>query len=286
MKKSVLAIVLLVFIVAALLVYVSLRYPNYLNETITLVFSAVLAVATVVYVILTNRLVSETRETGKATADYVKHTKDLVYQTKDLVTETRKTREVQTDPKILVEVQPKYVRPPEGQDETILELFKNPEMNLDEPRLEFDLVVRNIGPGPAYDITPEILGEECVEFDKPDEDPITHKYENPANLKHIKKRRDSLSKGLSELRAFKDGISYIGPNDERSFYFWDVGIKEYPSIKDFVADYTVKIEVRYNKYPKEKRDGSEIPFHDTYLIDFSYLVERRIPYLVRRGPGI
>jgi hypothetical protein len=210
------------------------RFPNNTGEIVTLFFSAIVAIAAVFYTILTSALVSE----------------------------TRKTREVQTSPKILVEVRPRYVPAPKDKDEMLIDLMhKIPEMNLKENRLEFDLVVRNVGPGPAYDITPEIIDEAGgMQFDKPGG------YEN--------KLMQSLSAGLRELKAFKSGrINYIGPNDERSFFFWNVSVWHYLSIMHLVADKTVKIQVKYYKYPKEMREGSEKPCNDTYSIDFPYVVE-------------
>lgn len=117
------------------------RFPNNTGEIVTLFFSAIVAIAAVFYTILTSALVSE----------------------------TRKTREVQTSPKILAEVRPRYVPAPKDKDEMLIDLMhKIPEMNLKENRLEFDLVVRNVGPGPAYDITPKIIDKAGgMELDKP-----------------------------------------------------------------------------------------------------------------------
>ena len=95
-------------------------FPNNTGEIITLFFSAIVAIAAVFYTILTSALVSE----------------------------TRKTREVQTNPKILVEVRPRYVPAPKDHDETFIDLMHEiPVTNLKQNRLEFYLVVRNIGPG-------------------------------------------------------------------------------------------------------------------------------------------
>ena len=60
------------------------------------------------------------------------------------------------------------------------------------------------------------------------------------------KLMQSSSTGLHKLKTFKNGrINYIGPNDERSFFFWDVSISYYLSIMRLVADKTVKIQVKY-----------------------------------------
>jgi hypothetical protein len=210
------------------------RFPNNINEIITLFFSAIVAIAAVFYTVLTSALVSE----------------------------TRKTREVQTDPKILVEVRPRYVPAPKDKDEWLIDLMhKIPEMNLKENRLEFDLVARNIGYGPAYDIILNIIENVGgMELGKPSG------YEN--------KLMQSLSTGLYELIDSKSGgIDYIGPNHERSFFFWNVIVWHYLTVMHLVVDKTVKIEVKYYKYPKEMRTGSENPFKDTYSIDFPYVAE-------------
>jgi hypothetical protein len=161
-----------------------------------------------------------------------------------------------------VEVRPRYVPAPKDKDEMLIDLMhKIPEMNLKENRLEFDLVVRNIGLGPAYDITPEIISEAGgMKLDQPGG------YEN--------KLMQSLSTGLHQLKSLESGrINYIGPNDERSFFFWSVTAWHYFNIMRLVADKTVKIEVKYYKYPEERRESSEKPCKDTYSIDFPYVVE-------------
>jgi hypothetical protein len=59
-------------------------------------------------------------------------------------------------------------------------------------------------------------------------------------------------------------------------------ISDYVTLAEYLANYAVKIKIDYHKYPKEMREGFEKPFTDTYLIDFSYLVEL-IPSIVRAG---
>lgn len=237
--------------------------PSNISEIITLLFAAILATATVFYAILTMRLVHETGQ--------------YVRLTGELLSETKKTREVLTDPKILVEVQPRFMQPPDSKrrEEFLLELSKDPHVSLNHPRIEFNLIFRNIGPGPAYDITPKIINIKDIKVENPNVSPII--------LDYLKKLISALSEGLSGLRPFEWGIDYIAPNDKRSFFFWNVTIEsDYLYLAEYFADYAMRIEVEYYKHPKEKRKDSEKPFTNTYLIDFSYLVEL-IPSIVRAG---
>jgi len=114
---------------------------DYLNQNsgaITVIFTAFVAIATVVYAILTWKLVSE----------------------------TRMMREVQTEPKISAIIQPK------------------------DYWLNFiDLIIQNIGLGPAYNIKFEI---------SPD-------FED-RNLK------------LSEIGFIKHGLRYLAPNQKIQFF--------------------------------------------------------------------
>jgi hypothetical protein len=242
-------------------IMISYYSPINISEIITLYFTAILATATVFYAILTTRLVSETSQ--------------YVRLTGQLVSETKKTREVLTNPKILAEVQPRFMWPsdPKQEEEFLLESSKNPDIDLKKPRIEFELIFRNIGPGPAYDITPKIIHTKSIDFNKPNV--------NPEILDYLKKLIDELSEGLSKLKPFERGIDYIAPNDKRLFFFWSVTIiSDYVTLAEYLANYAVKIKIDYHKYPKEMREGFEKPFTDTYLIDFSYLVEL-IPSIVR-----
>lgn len=119
----------------------SMSLFDYLNQNsgaITVIFTAFVAIATVVYAILTWKLVSE----------------------------TRMMREVQTEPKISAIIQPK------------------------DYWLNFiDLIIQNIGLGPAYNIKFEI---------SPD-------FED-RNLK------------LSEIGFIKHGLRYLAPNQKIQFF--------------------------------------------------------------------
>lgn len=136
-------------------IMISYYTPINISEIITLYFTAILATATVFYAILTTRLVSETSQ--------------YVRLTGQLVSETKKTREVLTNPKILAEVHPRFMWPsdPKQEEEFLLESSKNPDIDLKKPRIEFELIFRNIGPGPAYDITPKIIDTKNIDFNKP-----------------------------------------------------------------------------------------------------------------------
>jgi len=117
------------------------------NESaFTVIFSALVAIATLVYAILTSRLVSE----------------------------TRKMREAQTEPNISITIQPR------------------------EEWMNFvDLIIQNIGLGPAYNIKFEI---------NPDFKTITGKF-------------------LSEYGFMKNGLNFFAPNQK--FQFFLVSLVEY-----------------------------------------------------------
>ncbi|MGB8310647.1 MAG: hypothetical protein WCE81_02140 [Halobacteriota archaeon] len=235
---------------------------HYNSETITSYSTVILAMATVLYAILTIGLVSETGQ--------------YVRLTDQLVSETKKTREVLTNPKILVEAQPRFIWPSDSirEEERQIERRKNPDIDVEKSRVEFELIFRNIGPGPAYDITPKIIDIKKIDFDNPNVSPVS--------LDYLKKLINELSKRLSGLRPFERGIDYIAPNDKRLFFLWSVNIIfDYITLAEYLANYTVKIKIDYHKYPKEMREGFEKPqFTDTYLIDFSYPVES-IPSIMR-----
>jgi len=214
--------------------------PTRTSEIITLCFTAIIAIATLFYAILTTLLVSE----------------------------TKKTHEVLTNPKILVEVQPRFMLPPDPrrEEEYVLELSRDPNIDLKKSRIEFELIFRNIGLGPAYDIKPKIIEIKDIKIDKPNENPII--------LDYLKKLINVLSERLPRLRPFERDILYIAPNDKRSFFLGNVTvIPDYVTLAEYLDNYAVKIEVDYHKYPEDKRKVSEKPFTDTYLIDFSYLTE-------------
>ena len=115
------------------------EFLNENNGAFAVIFSAVVAIATVVYAFLTWRLVSE----------------------------TRKMREAQTEPKVSVTIQPR------------------------EERIKLiDMVIQNIGLGPAYNIKFEINPDfECMK-----------------------------GKFLSELGFMKNGLKYLAPNQKLQFF--------------------------------------------------------------------
>jgi len=115
---------------------------EFLNENsgaFAVIFSALVAIATIVYAILTWKLVSE----------------------------TRKMREAQTEPKVSVTIQPR------------------------EEWINFiDMVIQNIGLGPAYNI----------------------KFEINSDFEYMK------GKFLSELGFMKNGLKYLALNQKLQFF--------------------------------------------------------------------
>ncbi len=110
-----------------------LEFLNQNSGAFAVMFSALVAIATIVYAILTWKLVSE----------------------------TRKMRETQTEPKVSVTIQPR------------------------EEWINFiDMVIQNIGLGPAYNI----------------------KFEVSPDFEYAK------GKFLSDLGFMKNGLRYLAPN--------------------------------------------------------------------------
>jgi hypothetical protein len=143
-----------------------------MNEIITLIFSGVVTISTVIYAVLTWRLTSE----------------------------TIKMRKAQTEPQVSIYLQPCQAA------------FHF-----------FDIVVRNIGAGPAYDVRFQILQE----FD-------------------VKQGRK-----LSEVDFIKEGINYMPPNYSiTSFLFGVLG--QYKEI----IDKSLKITVSYKN--SERKETIEI----------------------------
>lgn len=158
-----------------------LEFLNQNSGAFAVIFSAVVAIATIVYAILTWRLVSE----------------------------TRKMREAQTEPKISVTIQPR--------EEWI---------NL------IDMVIQNIGLGPAYNIKFEV---------KPDFEYAKGSF-------------------LSELGFMKNGLRYLAPNQKLQFFLTSM-------IENF-GEKTKKpfeIKVTYQNSMGKK-------YEDVYVIDFSQLI--------------
>jgi hypothetical protein len=139
------------------------EFISYLNANagaLNLLFTGVVAVATVVYAILTSKLVKETRD----------------------------LREAQTEPRI--------------------EVFFRPR---DEWMALLDIVVKNIGAGPAYDLRFSIQ-------------PLAR----DETSEHLLQR-------LNGINSIRTGIAYLGPGQEFSSYWTNV--KE---------NFEKKIEVRFH----------------------------------------
>lgn len=156
-----------------------LDFFNTNNTIITLVFSGTVSIATIVYAVLTWRLVSETRQMRKA----------------------------QTEPNVSVIVQPK------------------------ESRIYFlDIVIQNIGLGPAYEIKFELEKDfEC----------FNGKY-------------------LGSTGVFKQGISYVAPSQKMQFFFTNMIQNHEEKIKS-VFD----IRVSY-------KDAAGSTYAEVYTIDLSH----------------
>jgi hypothetical protein len=147
----------------------------------TVIFSGLVAVATLVYAMLTWKLVSE----------------------------TRKMREAQTEPNISIIIQSK---------EEFISLI--------------DMVIQNIGLGPAYDIKFKIDKE--FEYEK--------------------------GKCLSELNIFKVGLKYLSPNQKYQFF-----------LTNMVDNFNEKVKQSFGIRVGYKNNVGKT-FESTYTIDFSEFV--------------
>jgi len=174
-------IIVLTIGVLSYLAVLNLDLLNRNSGAFTVLFSAIVALATVVYAILTWRLVTETKE----------------------------MREVQTEPKIAVIFQPR--------EEWI---------NL------IDLVIKNIGLGPAYDIQFEI---------------------NP----NFEYRQGQF---LSKLNFVKNGIKYLAPNQKMQFF-----------LTSLVQDFEKKTKTPFDVKVTYKNKIGE-SYTETFTIDFSELI--------------
>ena len=156
-----------------------IEFFNSNNTILTLLFSGVVSIATIVYAILTWQLVSETRQMRKA----------------------------QTEPRVSVIVQPK------------------------EDWIGFlDIVIQNIGLGPAYDIKFELNQDfECFKGNY-----------------------------LGSMGIFKQGISYLAPAQRIQFFFTNMMENYDEKIKSFF-----EVKVSY-------KDATGSSHLDTYVIDLSY----------------
>jgi len=162
-------------------------YLKFLNDNagaLNLLFSAVVAIATVVYAILTSKLVRETRS----------------------------LREAQTEPRV--------------------ELFYRTR---DEWVSLIDIVVKNIGAGPAYDLRFE----------------VTAVVANEA--------ADSLVKRLGELKSIASGINFLGPGQEFSSYWTNMTEQFDEKIK---APLLLKSTCR---------SATGVSYHREHVIDLSEL---------------
>lgn len=151
---------------------------NQYSGALTLLFSGLVAVSTVVYAILTWRLVSE----------------------------TRKMRQAQTEPIVAIDIRPS-------------ELW----INL------IDVVIENVGLGPAYDI----------KFD----------FDNDMKIRK--------NKALMDINMFKNGINYLSPRQKIQFFLTSL-------LED--TDEKVKTEIKVD-ITYQNSIGKKIKSH--YVLDFS-----------------
>ena len=161
-----------------------LEFINQNSGAFAVIFSALVAIATIIYAILTWRLVSE----------------------------TKKMREAQTEPKISITIQPR--------EEWI---------NL------IDIVIQNIGLGPAYSI----------------------KFEINNDFEYAE------GKFLSDLGLFKNGLRYMAPNQKLQFF-----------LTSMVKNFKEKIEKPFEIKVTYKNATGKI-YEDVYPIDFSQLIGLR-----------
>ncbi len=162
-------------------------YLKFLNDSagaLNLLFSAVVAIATVVYAILTSKLVRETRS----------------------------LREAQTEPRV--------------------EVFYRMR---DEWVSLIDVVAKNIGAGPAYNLRFE----------------VTAVVANEAT--------DSLVKQLNQLKSIASGINFLGPDQEFSSY-WTNMTEQFD--KKMEAQLLIKSTCR---------SATGASYHREHVIDFSEL---------------
>ena len=158
-----------------------LEFLNQNSGAFAVIFSALVAIATIIYAILTWKLVSQ----------------------------TRKMREAQTEPKISVTIQPR--------EEWI---------NL------IDMVIQNIGLGPAYNI----------------------KFEVSPDFEYTK------GKFLSDLGVIKNGLRYLAPNQKIQFFLTSM-------IENFEEKTKNHFEVRVTY-----QNSAGKKYEDVYIIDFSELI--------------
>jgi hypothetical protein len=131
-----------------------------------------------------------------------------VILTRSLVKETKKLREAQTEPKISIRIEPN-----------------------EHCMLYCDMIIQNIGLGPAYDLNFNI-SPDIKNFDE---------------------------KPLSELNIIKNGIKYLAPSAKRQFFLTQFSkqSKENREIQESFG-----IEVTY-------KDGQDKILKEHFTIDFS-----------------
>ena len=158
-----------------------LEFLNQNSGAFAVIFSAIVAIATTVYAILTWKLTSE----------------------------TRKMREAQTEPRVSVTIQP-----------------------IEEWINFIDMVIQNIGLGPAYNI----------------------KFKVEPDFEYAKR------KFLSELGFMKNGLRYLAPNQKLQFFLTSM-------IENFEEKTKNPFEIRVTY---QNSVGKK--YEDTYMIDFSQLI--------------
>lgn len=161
-----------------------LEFLNRNNGAFSVIFSAFVAIATMVYAVLTWRLVSE----------------------------TRKMRESQTEPNISITIQPR---------EEWISLI--------------DMIIQNIGSGPAYNV----------------------KFEINPDFEYAK------GKMLSELSLIKKGLEYFAPNQKYRFFLTSMVENYEEKIKN-----PFEVKVTYENIVGKTYEGK-------YLVNFSTLVGLR-----------
>ncbi len=145
-------------------------------QTATAVGTVVLAVATIILAVATVILARGTARQAEVSRQVVQENRELVRANREMVEEMRQTRIAQDRPHILVDIDFTYAP-------------------------AFDIVIQNIGRGPAknvkFDPLPDLL--------------------------------NSRGKNISDFAYFKDGLDFLAPGAEVRT-FWDMSFKLIPSL--------------------------------------------------------
>jgi len=128
--------------------------------------------------------------------------------TRKLVDETIKLRKAQTEPKISIRIEP-----------------------TENCMLYCDMIIENIGLGPAYDIN-FALDPDIKDF-----------YKKP----------------LSELNLIKNGIKYLAPGTKRQFFFTQFSAETKDPVK-FHDSFLIKVVYKNSKHET---------IEESFIIDFS-----------------